>query len=322
MAAAKRSDDLEQQVDGMEHAHGKDIPFRGLAFVAAACRYKNFTQTSQFLHVTPSAVSKQIAQIEARLGVILFERNANVLEPTEAALTLSDAFNKASGMLTATISELRPEAASRSLRVAAPTSYAMRWLMPRLWDFSRQHQDIRIDVVPTHASTPLSSIDFDVAIRQVTRNTAPRDSVQLFSERLGLLAHPSLFRRRSGARARSLADITLIESESRPGELDAWTARVAGKVRLSRERRRYPHFYIALEAAVAGQGAMIGPLITLSDMLTRGQLTEPLPELRISGDDIVAISGKGRSGLADSKAFVEWLVGQCRDPRLLTATDN
>jgi len=297
----------------MEQVPDKDIPFKGLAYISAACRYRNFTLASQALHVTPSAVSKKIAQVEARLGIELFARCPGGLEPTEAALALAAAFDRASGMLASTLEELRPKSGSRTLRVAAPASFAMRWLMPRLWDFSRQHQDVCIDVIPTHASTPLASVDFDVAITQVARNTAPRDSVHLISERLGLLAHPALVRHRRGARARNLADMALIESESRPGELEAWTARVAGKVRLSRERKRYPHFYIALEAALAGQGAVVGPLITLSDMIARGHVAEPLPELRVSGDDIVALRGEARRGVRDGKVFTDWLVGQARD---------
>lgn len=299
----------------MEKAIGKDIPFKGLAYIAAACRYKNFTLASQALHVTPSAVSKKIAQLETQLGMILFERSAKGLAPTEAAEALAAAFDRASGMLAATIEELRPKSAARSLRVAAPTSFAMRWLMPRLWDYSRQHRDVSLDVIATHAATPLVEIDCDVVITQLPRNTASRDCVPLISERLGLLAHPALFKRRKGGRSRCLAGVALIASESRPGELEAWIARSDGRVKLSEERRRYPHFYIALEAALAGQGALVAPLVTLSDMIARGQLIEPLPELRIPGRDIVACYPPGRGIQKDGEVFVEWLAGQARDAR-------
>ena len=296
----------------METEHAKDIPFNGLSFVSAVCRYKNFTSASQALHVTPSAVSKKIAQVEARLGMILFDRRAGGIEPTEAARALAAAFDRASDQLAAAIEDVRPQAGTTTLRVAAPTSFAMRWLMPRLWHHARRHPGVCVDVIPTHAVTPLSAVAFDVAIR----HTAVRDDAEggalLMSEQLGLLVHPSLLEGRKRAGNGALSEIALIESQSRPGELDAWSARLAGRVRLSRERRRYPHFYIALEAALAGQGAVVGPLATLSDLIRKGYLAEPLPEHRLPGADIVAFAASKHRDRPAERDFIAWAADQAR----------
>ena len=294
----------------MEASARKKIPFKGLAVVSAVCRHKSFTAASRELHVTPSAVSKKIADVEAQIGLILFDRQSGAVEPNETALALARAFDQASDMLAAAIDEVRPRDPETTIRVAAPASFAMRWLIPRLWHLSRQHPDIRVDVIPTHAVTPLASVDHDVAIRQAEPDMRPAASVTLFSERLSLLAKPVLLSNTRGRRMPDLSEITLIASDSRPGELDAWISHNCRRVRLSRKRRCFPHFYIALEAALAAEGAVVGPLVTLSDLITRGDLIELLPDHRIAGPEIIAFPSAGQHNRAPVVKFIEWVRKQ------------
>lgn len=297
----------------METANKKNIPFKGLSVVSAVCRHKSFTAAARELHVTPSAVSKKIAEVEAQLGLILFSRQAGVAEPSETACILASAFDQASDMLAAVIDEVQPQSPETTIRVAAPTTLAMRWLIPRLWHLLRQHPHIRVDVIPTHSSTPLPSIDYDVAIRQSRSERFPEDAIHLFSEKLGLLAKPALVSKIRNQRKIDLSTIALIASESRPRELENWIAQSRRHVRISKERRCFHHFYIALEAALAAEGAVVGPVITLSEVISRGDLIEPLPEYRIRGPEVFALHAPGRRPRDAELKFIRWLCDQSKD---------
>lgn len=297
----------------METTKRKRIPFKGLSVVSAVCRHKSFTAAARELHVTPSAVSKKIAEVEAQLGLILFTRLSGVVEPSETAFILAAAFDQARDMLASVIDEVQPQSPETTIRVAVPTTFAMRWLIPRLWHLLRQHPHIRVDVIPTHSNTPLPTIDYDVAIRQANPDHRPEDAVHLFSEKLGLLAKPALVQTIRNQRKIDLSAITLIASESRPRELENWIAQSRRQVRLSRERKCFHHFYIALEAALAAEGAVVGPVITLSEIILRGELMEPLPEYRIPGPEIFAFHAPGRRPRDAELKFIRWLCDQSKE---------
>lgn len=297
----------------MEMAKKKLVPFKGLSVVSAVCRHKSFTAAARQLHVTPSAVSKKIAEVEAQLGLILFSRQAGIAEPSETAFILAGAFNQASDMLAAVIDEVQPQSPETTIRVAAPTTFAMRWFIPRLWHLLQQHPHIRVDVIPTHASTPLPSIEYDVAICQSKSECLPEDAIHLFPEKLSLLAKPALVSKVRNQRKIDLSTVALIASDSRPRELENWIAQSRRQVRLSKERLCFNHFYIALEAALSAKGAVVGPVVTLSEVIMRGELVEPLPEYRIPGPEVFALHARGRRPRDAECKFIRWLCEQSKD---------
>lgn len=100
----------------------------------------------------------------------------------------------------------------------------------------------------TEQKHELTAIDYDVAIRQ--RQLIPLDTqaLNVLSEALGIVVSPALVRSRR-LRSADLSWVNLLESESRPGELDRWLD-ISGTHPPQGKRRRYPHFYIGLEAAL------------------------------------------------------------------------
>ncbi len=292
----------------MEQDLGKLPSFKSLRVIAAVVRHQSFTAASQELHVTPSAVSKQVAQIESWLGLSLFERQGGAALPRPEARKLAEAVDSARGLLTDAVAAIRPEPVRGTLRVAAPATFAMRWLIPRLWVFSTRQPGVSVDVIQTHARDDLASIDYDVAIRQgppFPPDSRPR---QVLSDALGLVMSPKLLRSRRPGSA-DLSRVVLLESESRPGELDRWLDVAGPQAKLSDKRRRFPHFYIALEAALSGEGALVAPVVTIGDLIERGLLCEPFECRRVPAGHVVAFGAPGRSPANSSKSFLGWLEG-------------
>jgi len=288
----------------MEQETKKLPSFKGLTVIAAVVRHQNFTAASHELHVTPSAVSKQVALVESWLGVSLFDRRGGAVLPLPNAHRIADAVDAANGLLLDAVASIRPRAIEGPLRVATPTTFAMRWLIPRLWSFSARHPAVSVDVIQTHARDDLASVTYDVAIRQGPPFPLDTRPQQIFNEALGLVMSPALLRSRRAETA-DLSRVTLLESDSRPGELDRWLA--AGPVKVSRQRRRFPHFYIALEAALSGEGALVAPMVTLAGLIERGLLCEPFGSRRLPAAAVVAFGAPGGQPGAGTDAFLKWL---------------
>jgi hypothetical protein len=74
---------------------------------------------------------------------------------------------------------------------------------------------------------------------------------------------------------------TVFVSETRSGELESWIE-VAGIGRPA-SIRSASHFYIAAQAAMAGQGCIIGPPLVLADLIEQGRLVAPFPDIMAKG---------------------------------------
>ena len=70
----------------------------------------------------------------------------------------------------------------------------------------------------------------------------------------------------------------------------------------------FPHFYLALEAALAGGGALVCPRRTLTDQFQRGDLIEPWPQIRVQGPTFHVIWQRNSSLQKDVAIFVQWLA--------------
>ena len=101
------------------------------AFVAAA-RHQSFTHAALELHVTHSAISRQVKALEAHLGVDLFERKTRQVLLTAAGHQFHAQVGPALAQIGAAAQALRGDAGLRSVKINVRPSFAVRWLIPRL----------------------------------------------------------------------------------------------------------------------------------------------------------------------------------------------
>lgn len=163
-------------------------PLHALAAFEAAARLGGFAPAGEELCVTPSAISHRIRQLEAQLGLQLFERGPAGVRLTAAGRrylsSVREAFDKLAhggGVL----------AAERErLRVAVPPTFARQLLMPRLPEFLHLHPEVEITVNVVVPLENLCSEAADVEIRW-ERLAAPGAAGEaLFEDHLVVLAAP------------------------------------------------------------------------------------------------------------------------------------
>ncbi len=227
----------------------------------AAAEAGSFTHAGEQLHMSQSAVSRQISSLEADLKVMLFHRHARGLVLTEQGellnRTVVEVFAKlqtAETLLSDTTTK-----PSGDLRLTAPIGFGTVWLTPRLREFTDLYPDIHIELMLNDEQVDIGMREADVAIW--TREPEQADLIRrpLFESRVRAFASAQ-YLRRFGTPA-SVADLDnhrLIAYSGQPAQqLDAmvWIEKVGREANDPREAVLKVNSVVAITYAVkAGIG--------------------------------------------------------------------
>ncbi len=134
-------------------------------FVAVA-QLENLRAAAESLHLTHSAVSQQIGEIESRLGFPLFDRRGRRIHLNAAGQALLRQAAPALAMVDDGLQAAAAAAgATQGLRVTMLPSFAQRWFLPRLGQWRERHPDITIEIEASLALVDLQRDGFHAAIR-------------------------------------------------------------------------------------------------------------------------------------------------------------
>src|SRR3979490_1532930 len=110
-------------------------PLETLRVFEVACRHGSYSEAARELHVTHSAVSQRIRQLEVELGVTLFERQGNRMVLTPSGVRLLAGVNRAFSELSAALGGIKTRRTDAEVTVSLLAVMAARWLVPRLSRF-------------------------------------------------------------------------------------------------------------------------------------------------------------------------------------------
>ena len=251
-------------------------PLGTLHAFEAAARLSSFKGAAQELHVTPGAISQQIRQLEARLGVTLFVRRARAIELTEAGKALFAPTQHAFELLSRSVALVREHQGAKILTVSVLPSFAALWLVPRLGAFRTRCPDIEVRISATPKLADLQRDDVDVAIRCGLGNYPDLHTEHMLTETLFPVCSPALLR--GPIPLKEPADLalhTLLHDELRQ-EWALWLQAAGIKHVAATRGPSFSLWELALQAAVAGQGVALGRSSLVRSYLETGQLVRPL----------------------------------------------
>lgn len=297
----------------MEQRKRRLPPLKSLLFLESVVRTGSVTAAADELSITHSAVSKQLSQLEAWMGVPLFVEKRKGMIPTADVGRLAAVLGNAFDEINEAVQELRPSRVQRSkLQVIAPATFAMRWLIPKLQEFHTPERPVDTMVRPTHTPDNWLDMSFDVAIRRGGIIPSQFSARHLFTETLSLIVSARRSDNHEPMTREKLADIGLLEAVTRPGELKTWLKAAGLPSELTRQSLKLPHFYIALDAMFAGRGALVVPTFLIEDHLLRGDVIEPFPELRVEGPAYQAFANPASSEGEAAASFIDWIISGVR----------
>lgn len=288
-------------------------PLNALRIFEVAARTGSYAAAAEELGLTHGAVSRHIATLEGWLGQKLFRREGRRMVATPVAGMFAQEVGHAFDRVAVAAQACGLPAARRILRVSVPTSFAMRWLIPRLGRFHETHP--QVEVVVHTVSTLQEDLrgGVDLAIRRGSpqgQAWPQHRAIPVLEDVDTLIMSPSLFARRPIHAPQDVAGHLMLGSETRAGDWADWLD-VAGLSHLIGEpRQRFDHFYITRQAVEDGLGIGIGPLPMLGIDIAAGRLMTPLPELCVRRTGYVALVPRHADPAGLLAVFVEWLVAE------------
>lgn len=290
-------------------------PLNAVRAFEAAARHQSFTKAALELHVTHGAVSRQVALLEAWLGQPLFTRARSQVALTAAGRRYLGDLTPALDRIAVASTELQQaqgRGAPSALRVSAPPTFTMRWLIPRMSGFQRQHADVEIKLTTSLAPVDFRQHDYDIAIRAATLALADCRSLPFMTETIVPVCHVDLLERGLKEPA-DLARHTLIDYDTAPYTWTDWLA-AAGLPRLEPAgTQNFEQMYFALQAAAEGLGVVLVPLFLVADDIIGGRLCAPFGTRAAMQRRYYANSPPRAKTAPLIDAFCDWLAREGRD---------
>ena len=153
----------------------------------------SLTHAGETLHLSQSAVSRQIRALEESLNATLFHRHARGLILTEQGELLFDATSSMIKRLDAAAARIRDseDEVFGELRVTTTTGFGTLWLAPRLPSLYAKYPDLKIDLMLEERVLDLPMREADVAIRMKEPSQADLIRKRLMNIRMRLYASPT-----------------------------------------------------------------------------------------------------------------------------------
>jgi LysR family transcriptional regulator, glycine cleavage system transcriptional activator len=288
-------------------------PLNAVRAFEAAARHMSITLAADELNVTPGAVSRQIKSLEDTLDLQLLKRGHRQISLTRQGADYYRAVTRALEALRDATRRLKRRSQRKQLKIRAYTTFAMRWLIPRLSGFHAAHPDIEVLLKASLEPVDFRKEDIDGAIRLGDGNWPSANCHRLVANILVPVASPALFKR--GPKLRRPADLahhTLLHSIARPDDWHYWLeAAGAGDKVDAHAGMTYESSAMSYAAAVEGQGIAIAQLFLVQKDLDDGKLIMPFKQKVDMGDyTYYLLTPKQREETASMKTFRLWLLEQ------------
>ena len=287
-------------------------PLELLRSFEAAARTLSFTQAAAELFLTQSAVSRQIQQLEAAIGVPLFERRHRALALTEAGAVLQRAVVDSLERLRDATAHVRAAPGLRQVAITSTPGFASFWLIPRLAHFTAAHPEVDVRVSATLDVLDLERNRLDLAVRFVPTNRGI--GAALFEESVVPLCAPQLveggahpLREPADLAHHTLLTIDLPQGQALDLDWEPWLTIMGMPELRMKNAVRYTLYTDAVNAALAGQGVVIGRLPLLQEFLQQGRLVAPFGQSASTRRGYYIETARRATQNADAQDFVRWL---------------
>ena len=254
-------------------------PLSALQAFEAIARRKSFALAANELHLTPSAVSHQVAKLEGLLGVRLFERSTRGVVLTPAGQSYLHRVASALGAINSATEDLR-HGVQDTLYVHSSPSFASLWLMPRIARFTERHPEISLMLSASHVHSDFQLGQMDIDIRYGLPTWPNLEIESILTERVVPLASPKLIRRLNLKEPKDLLEAPLIQSNVNVVQWAEWFGRYMPEQRPERMALRFDRAMMSLDAAVQALGVALESASLGQSLINTGKLRP------VFGDDL------------------------------------
>lgn len=291
-------------------------PLNSLRAFDAVARNGGFSKAASELRVSPSAVSQQISNLEDWMGVQLLDRSSNKTKLNQNGHKFAKQIKQTLDKLENDASKIRDLGNDAEIRLSILPSLASRWLIHRLPQFRALHPSYRVMVEASFDKADFNQRELTLAIRSGKGSYAGCHAIKLLDEYVAPVCSPDYWKKHAGAlkdigTKALLADHTF-GTENTNLDWRTWLNREnihpTGTLEPSQV---FTDSNLTIQAAVNGEGIMLGRSVLVSDEIAQGTLIEPFSNRQISDwPYFMVYPEKHHPPRAALKLIVNWLRQQ------------
>ena len=283
-----------------------------LRTLEAATRHNNFSQAAKELNITPSAVSHQIRKLEKMWALKLFERRPRQVAQTRSGQEIAALVRQFLFGLKGTLKNLHDEVERKPLRINTMTSFAYKWLVPRLGTFHEKHPDIEVWISTSNKLTNLATENFDTVIRLGAGKYPGLHSTFLLGDFVFPVCSPRLAQYLVNQLEKP-ADLLKqkllyrMDDESAPTWVN-WFSKAGVKAPILPKGPKFPDTNTALLAAMGDQGIALARSSLVHEELLDGRLVKLFDIILPSPINYYLVCPQGSEDTTEITAFRNWIT--------------
>ena len=285
-------------------------PLNALRAFEVSARLGSYSAAAVELGVTHGAVSRQVAALEAWFGQRLFVKAGRGLVLNGPGRAFAAEVSAIFDRLAEAAAHHGPVTRQSIVRVNAPATFAMRWLIPRLDRFHAAHPETRVEIATTVTFADELRGGYEVAIRRGPKGWDRHEATRFLSEADTIIASPLLLARTPLRTLDELAQHTLLSTETRPGDWADWLKAAGVGLAAGSRQTRFDHFFVTLQAATDTLGLAIGPFPVLDADIASGRFVTPFPAIRVPRESYYVLVPADADKTQALRGFVRWLKAE------------
>ncbi len=290
-------------------------PLNALRSFEAAARLGSFKKAAAELNVTQSAISHQIKHLESILESELFLRQTRTISLTKNGKKLFPFVEKALDLLVEGTQEIGRAEYDKILILQSYSTFSVRWLLPRLDRFRRQHPELQVRLITSQWDPDFSEQDIDLAIMIGAPTTNSLRYDYLFSPLMFPVCSPKLLGgKKTLASPADLVGHTILQVYPSENDWTVWlkaTGTEGVNLNAGLSFDSYDH---ALKTAVRGAGVALAMHPYVSEDFAADLLVNPFPgyEVPAAGSWYLTYP-EVRANSHKIQAFRQWLLDEISD---------
>lgn len=282
-------------------------PIRGLRSFCVAAKCLSFKHAAQQLHITPSAVSHQIKQLEEQLDKQLFKRQTRAIELTDIGREFYQALAPIIDQLETTINEFTHNIAPQTITITLPEFFASELVVPALHDWSEQHPSINLhlETIKSHSQATKKT---DLSV--VLSGSKPSDAMvyELFPIRYIAACNKSLYKKIKDQGFNAISQNTLIVHKARPWAWHSWANEMDIDQFDPQRIMQLDSMFSMLRAAQKGLGIALVPMPMAQSWFEESTLIQLFEHELVTKDKYYLIQHDWHNSRPDINVFVQWLL--------------
>lgn len=297
-------------------------PVHLLRAFSTVARFGGVSRAAEALHLTQSAVSKQIQELEKWVGIDLFERSRKRLTLTPAGERYEKAVRALLSQLeSATLELITSTDGGGALHLSSLPTFGASWLIPRLPQFQQQHPQVTLHFVPYAQGYDFESPNLDCSILFGEGHWPGARAHYLDGQEVALIAPPASFGGPAIRCPRDVAQYPRLRHLTIPHAWMTWAQAWQVDNLDPLAGLQFDQYQTIIQAVMAGMGVALVPRCLVESQIANGLVSEPLPQHGlVSNLGYWLCYPESRANIAPLVALRQWLQGQAQPQKEPTAS--